>query len=226
MTHPLDNPVWNALSSKLNHFNLGNDLLKYFPPEVSPFIALKDWNEEDIQHLITYIPQNRSFSVLLHKEIRLPGSFEMIFKLPLYQMHSTNFKPYYSTEISIRPLTIADVPQMLSLTDLTKPGPFYQKTIEFGNYYGIFNEEELVAMAGERLQMDGYTEISAICTKPEHQGKGYAAHLFSQAAERILQNACIPFLHVRTDNLRAIELYKRSGFEIRTDIHFAVFKKR
>jgi predicted GNAT family acetyltransferase len=115
---------------------------------------------------------------------------------------------------------------MLSLTELTKPGPFYQQTIEFGNYYGIFYEDELVAMAGERLQMDGYTEISAICTKPGHQGKGYAAHLFSQAAERILQNGCIPFLHVRTDNLRAIELYKRSGFEIRTDIHFAVFKKR
>ena len=226
MTSPLDNPVWNALSSKLKHFNQGNDLLKYFPPEVSPFIALKDWNEEDIQHLITFIPENRSFSVLLHKEISLPGSFEMIFRLPLYQMHSTNFKPYYNPDITLRPLTTTDVPQMLSLTELTKPGPFYQQTIEFGNYYGIFYEDELVAMAGERLQMDGYTEISAICTKPGHQGKGYAAHLFSQAAERILQNECIPFLHVRTDNLRAIELYKRSGFEIRTDIHFAVFKKR
>ena len=221
----LDNPIWEALCSRQSHFNRGSETLKYFPAEVAPFISMKKWDEKDIQDLIKNIPENRAFYVLTANEIKLPPSFKIIFTLPLYQMYCPALKPFSNPDIEIRNLGDEDIPQMLTLTEQTKPGPFYERTIDFGNYIGIFSGDELVAMAGERLKVNGYTEVSAICTNPDHLGKGYASHLLSKASERIVAEGNVPFLHVRTDNLRAIEVYKKSGFEIRTEIHFFIFKK-
>jgi len=114
---------------------------------------------------------------------------------------------------------------MIELTALTKPGPFNNRTIEFGNYIGIFEGDRLAAMAGERLKISGYTEVSAICTHPDFIGKGYGAVLLSQASLRILRDGQIPFLHVRNDNTRAIKMYEKAGYTIRTEMDFAIFKK-
>ena len=140
-------------------------------------------------------------------------------------MYCQHLKPIENNTINTRKLTAADIPQMLALTEKTKPGPFYERTIELGNYIGIFDKEELVAMAGERLQLNGFTELSAVCTATDHLGKGYASYLSSKIAETIIAGGNQPFLHVRTDNLRAIQLYQKLGFEIRADVYFAVFKK-
>lgn len=225
MITSLDNPVWEALSNKQSHFNIGNELVKFFPGNVAPFIGLKDWNEKDLQALIHFLPSDRSFSVMITKEVKLPTCFEILFTTLLFQMYCPVLNSFINPCISIRSLQSSDVAQMLALTEMTKPGPFYEKTIDFGNYAGIFNDHELVAMAGERLKVNGYTEVSAICTKTAWLGKGYASCLLSKVAEAIIQEGNIPFLHVRTDNIRAIEVYKKLGFQIRTEVYFAIFKK-
>jgi ribosomal protein S18 acetylase RimI-like enzyme len=225
MITPLDNPVWEALSSRQIHFNKGNDILKYFPATVSPFVGLQHWNKTDLEELISLLPADRSFSVMNTKEVTLPASFEIVFTTPLYQMYCPVLKPFNNPAIGFRKLYNADIPQMLELTDNTKPGPFYERTIDFGNYIGIFNNDKLVAMAGERLKVNGYTEASAICTHPDFLGKGYASYLLSKVSEQIIQEASIPFLHVRSDNSRAIEVYKKLGFQIRANVYFAIFKK-
>ena len=74
---------------------------------------------------------------------------------------------------------------MIELTALTKPGPFGTRTHELGLYVGIRDQGRLVAMAGERLKVPGYTEISAVCTHPDHVGKGYAAALMAEVMQRI-----------------------------------------
>ena len=222
----LDNPVWVALSSRQNHFNEGNDILKYFPADVSPFVGMAHWNEFDLQELTYHLPADRSFSAMIAKEITLPDTLEILFSIPLYQLYCPVLKPIINNDIIIRELGRKDIPQMLSLTELTKPGPFYEQTILFGDYIGIFNADELVAMAGERLKVAGYTEVSAICTSPDFLGRGYASILTSSICERIIANGDIPFLHVRQDNTRAIEVYKKLGFKIRANVFFAVFKKK
>jgi predicted GNAT family acetyltransferase len=225
MIASLDNPVWAALSSKQSHFNIGNDRVKYFPSNVSPFIGLKDWNESDLEELIHHAPSERSFSVMIAKEVGLSTSFDILFTTPLYQMICPVLKPFTNPDIAFRSLENKDVAQMLALTEMTRPGPFYEKTIDFGKYTGVFNGDELISMAGERLKVNGYTEVSAICTQPAYLGKGYASCLLSNVSEGIMQEGGIPFLHVRTDNIRAIEVYKKLGFKIRTEVYFAVFKK-
>jgi predicted GNAT family acetyltransferase len=113
---------------------------------------------------------------------------------------------------------------MIELTALTKPGPFSTRTHELGTYFGIREGGKLVAMAGERLKVPGYTEVSAVCTHPEHTGKGYARVLMIEVMRGIRQRGETPFLHVRQDNERAIALYERLGFIKRHRGHFAVIR--
>jgi predicted GNAT family acetyltransferase len=119
----------------------------------------------------------------------------------------------------------ADSPEMIELTTLTKPGPFGKRTHELGTYLGIRHAGKLVAMAGERMKVPGWTEVSAVCTHPEHIGHGYARILMAEVMRRIRSRGEMPFLHVREDNLRAIELYQRLGFITRVRQHFAVLRK-
>jgi len=225
MITPLDNPVWEALCSQQKHFNKGNEILKYFPANVSPFVGLQHWDANDLQQLNHHLPIDRSFSVMITKEVQVPANFETIFTIPLYQLCCPVLKPFNHPAIVFRKLNNFDIPQMLELTEMTKPGPFYERTIDFGNYVGIFHNDQLIAMAGERLKVNGYTEVSAICTHPDFLGKGYASFLLSKISEQIIQEENIPFLHVKQDNSRAIEVYKKLGFQIRSDVYFAVFKK-
>jgi predicted GNAT family acetyltransferase len=118
----------------------------------------------------------------------------------------------------------ADVPEMVELATLTKPGPFDTRTRETGTYLGIREGGKLVAMAGERLKLPGYTEISAVCTHPEHLGHGYAGFLMTILAERIRGRGKTPILHVRAENMRAVQLYERLGFRRRLLSYFAVFR--
>ena len=119
----------------------------------------------------------------------------------------------------------ADVPEMVALATLTKPGPFVQCTRELGTYLGIRHDGQLIAMAGERMKVPGYTEVSAVCTHPDHIGKGYARALMTEIMRRIRERGEVPFLHVRQDNVRAIELYKKLGFRQRVVQHYAVIRK-
>ncbi|MGA9709930.1 MAG: GNAT family N-acetyltransferase [Candidatus Sulfotelmatobacter sp.] len=114
---------------------------------------------------------------------------------------------------------------MMALTALTKPGPFGKRTHELGTYLGIRCDGNLVAMAGERLKIPGYTEVSAVCTHPEHTGHGYARILIAKVMRRICSRGETPLLHVRGDNARAIALYERLGFRQRVLLHFAVLRK-
>jgi len=123
------------------------------------------------------------------------------------------------------PLTNEHVPQMEALAKLTNPGPFAKKTIDFGHYHGVFENDKLVAMAGQRLYPYNYAEVSAVCTHPDHTGKGYARQLLQFQVDRIKAASEIPFLHVKDDNERAIKVYKSLGFATRTKVYFYVLVK-
>jgi predicted GNAT family acetyltransferase len=114
---------------------------------------------------------------------------------------------------------------MIELATLTKPGPFASRTIDFGHYHGIFENEKLVAMTGQRLHVQNYTEVSAVCTHPDHTGKGYAYNLLMHQLQLILKQGQQPFLHVKEDNHRAIALYERIGFVVSRQINFYFMKK-
>ena len=127
--------------------------------------------------------------------------------------------------IDIVTLGVDDVPAMMELTALTKPGPFSARTHELGTFLGIRVDGLLVAMAGERMKPEQYTEITAVCVHPSHRGRGYGQMLLSAVSRQIVSRGEIPFLHVFTNNHSAIALYRRQGMEIRRRLHVTVLKK-
>ncbi len=226
LKHLLDNPVWEALSTEDARLNRGTDVVRYFAEDVSPFVGMRYWDDQDLAMLEKELPAGRSFYVMIADQVRIPDCFQVVFTTSLYQMVCTKFQPIFDNKLNMRSLGAADVPAMIALTSLTKPGPFLEHTIDFGHYIGIVEGDKLLAIAGQRLHVKGYTEVSAVCTDPTHLGKGYASHLMSHACETIIQRGNIPFLHVKQDNARAIAKYEHLGFSIRSSFYFAVIKRR
>jgi predicted GNAT family acetyltransferase len=122
----------------------------------------------------------------------------------------------------MEPLGNDDVPEMLELVAAAQPGPFLSRTVEFGGYVGVRHEGRLIAMAGERMRPDGHAEISAVATHPAHRRQGLGESLVRTVAAGILGRGEIPFLHVATDNSRAIALYERLGFTVRREVAILV----
>jgi ribosomal protein S18 acetylase RimI-like enzyme len=225
MDEVLDNPAWNALVSGNKHLSNGNDRVKYFDKEVSPFAAVKKHSGENFRLLYELLPHEDPILFISPTKIELPRAWIVHRLIKGLQMVFTSKKKIDEVRQDIRPLTYEHVPQMMALTKLTDPGPFGPGTIAFGHYFGIFEGEQLVSMAGQRLHVFGYAEVSAVCTHPDHLGKGYARQLLLQQIRRIRSASEIPFLHVRSDNDRAIKVYESLGFSTRKHIYFYVLQK-
>jgi predicted GNAT family acetyltransferase len=122
-------------------------------------------------------------------------------------------------------LTEADVPDMMALVKLTDPGPFAARTVLLGEYLGVRSGGSLIAMAGERMKFPGFTEVSAVCTHPEHRGRGLAETLVRTLMRHILARGEVPFLHIFSENAAAGALYKKLGFTHRRSLVVSVLKK-
>tara|TARA_R110002167_G_scaffold32289_13_gene105068 strand:+ start:206 stop:907 length:702 start_codon:yes stop_codon:yes gene_type:complete len=228
MNSLLNNPVWSALTTQDIDKNIGSKDFSYLNAEIAPFIGMPHWNKKHQHELLHNVPINRSWFLLIAEEVDFIADIEVVFSLPLYQMTCSELIYINSSKGHVELVQLGEhhIDQMIALTQLTKPGPFTKRTIEFGGYYGVFDGDKLVAMGGERLHMDGFTEISAICTHPNYQGLGYAAKITKFLSESVFNKGQIPFLHVRADNVRAIDMYKRLGFEIRSNIYFYIIRSK
>ena len=226
MPHLLDNPIYRALNSGDKDKNIGNDAVSFFPLEIAPFIGLPVWDHDGQHQLIAQAPRDRNWFVIHSGQVKLVPELEIKFSIPLYQMVCSKLPPWPSSLDDPLPLTSGYIEEMIALTSLTKPGPFNSRTIEFGNYHGYFEEGRLAAMGGERLHLEGYTEISAICTHPDFRGKGYGARLVHFLSHQIRNDRLTPFLHVRIDNKAAIAIYERMGYVKRKRMFFAIVRVR
>lgn len=224
--HPLDNVIWTALTTRQVQFAESSGAARKFIPEVSPLSAFEVPSDHNYDSLAALIPLGATLAVFLDEPYQPRSGWDFIVGAPLLQMVCEKPTPYsVRNGHSIFELGSADSANMLQLTALTKPGPFGSRTHELGSYIGIREDGNLVAMAGERLKVPGFTEVSAVCTHPEHTGKGYAQSLMQELIGRIHERGEIPFLHVRQDNTRAIALYELLGFHARKLLHFAVLRK-
>jgi ribosomal protein S18 acetylase RimI-like enzyme len=221
----LDNPVYHALLSADAHLGSGTTDVRYFDEEVSPFIGIRDGYRKGFDDLYDMLPRGRKILYATPGQIEDQRGWQLVVAIEGLQFVLDNRKTTVDCKIPLVLLQSKHVEQMIALTFLTKPGPFGKRTIEFGHYYGIFEGEQLAAMTGQRLHVSHYSEISAVCTHPQHLGKGYAGNLMLHQMDLILESEQIPYLHVRADNERAIALYERLGFKIRGPMNFYFFKR-
>lgn len=224
LDHLLENPVYNALCSGDQHLGTGTEQVKYFEEEVSPFAGFARDNKDGFSVLYDLLPPGRKILYATPGKITAPAGWQLQHEIGglqfVYDAGEIN-----ATFSNVQPLTESHVEEMIELVRLTRPGPFGKRTIDFGSYYGIFDTGKLVAMTGQRLHVENYSELSAVCTHPDHLGKGYASVLLQHQLQIILQTGQKPFLHVRDDNDRAIAVYERLGFTISRPMNFYFMKK-
>ena len=225
MKHILDNPVWNALVSGNKNLSIGNETARYFPREISPFVGTAQNTPAYFDTLRQTIPFDEPVAIFSNEKLLNPSPWTIIQQIDGFQMVYPKQVDPAVDELEIVPLNYSHVPEMLVLTKQTNPGPFLSKTIEFGNYEGVFVQDKLVAMAGQRLHAGTNIEISAVCTYPDYTGKGYATRLILNQIRKIQQQPETAYLHVRADNTRAIKVYQSMGFEIRSEMIIYILRK-
>src|SRR6185312_5821777 len=154
-----------------------------------------------------------------------PPGFISIISATIHQMTAARLDPP-GDSLEVVSLSEADAPEMRALAELTQPGPFHARTHQLGGFVGVRNNGRLIAMAGERLRVPGFTEISAVCTHPDARGRGLAGALMRRVAAGIVARGEELFLHVYPRNQAAIAVYETLGFRRRADVQFTVFRHR
>jgi ribosomal protein S18 acetylase RimI-like enzyme len=216
---PLDNPVRSSLLGPHARFAQRHGGVLRYPPAVSPFAAMPDQPGDRDWADAAALAGLGGLVALAGVTMPPPAGWKPVLSIPCVQMTGAGAAAAPDDE-AVR-LGAPDVPQMLGLVARTEPGPFLPRTIEMGTYLGIRRGGALVAMAGERLHLPGWTEISAVCTDGAYRGRGLGTRLTLAVAAGIRARGETPFLHVRASNAGAIRLYEALGFRFRRHVLFS-----
>jgi predicted GNAT family acetyltransferase len=212
--HPLDHPVWHALTTRQAAVAEGSTLARRFPPDIGPFAALREMSPQSFAALGALMSPSDYVVLFTPDPVAAPAEFKTLLAKTGEQMIGMPAEASGGSD-DIVTLGTSDVPAMIELTKLTNPGPFAARTHELGTFLGVKVDGRLAAMVGERMKPADYTEITAVCVHPDYRGCGYAQLLLGAIARQIAARGEIPFLHVFSDNDSAIALYRRQGMEIR-----------
>lgn len=211
----LDNPVWWSLSSFHRNIALTRGTALAMQEPLGPFAAGTGHSADDINDLVSLVRHRQAPALTMSRD--LPFGLDIApsalgVQLLAADLAAPGFDP------GIEDLTPADACEIFDLAQRTRPGPFERRTCELGEFIGIKRGGVLIAMAGQRMKLPGYTEISAVCVDRAYRSRGFGAALVLDMAARIMAQGHRPFLHTYADNKTAIALYERLGFRIRTDV--------
>jgi predicted GNAT family acetyltransferase len=224
--HPLDRPVWASLTTHHAPLSQGNALARRFKPDVNLFAAAIDDTPAALAALAALVKLEENVFLLQVPGIVVPPGFEEVKAARAVQMIATrHLSAEAATRDDIQVLTEKDAPEMQALARLTEPGgPFLTRTHDMGTFLGVRIDGRLAAMAGERLRLPGYTEVSGVCTHPDFRGRGLARGLSAAVTARIEARGEQAFLHAWKTNQPAISLYEALGFQLRTEVNVAVLR--
>jgi ribosomal protein S18 acetylase RimI-like enzyme len=224
----LDDPVWHALTGPHRRFAVPSDhgtpRAYRYRLDVAPFAAVRDTADPRAWRQLGELCGSVGRAALEAPEVvAAPPGWTVPTVFPVAQMLAPagGFDADAPPE-ELVPLGKPDAAEMMALAELTRPGPFLASTVELGGYLGVRREGRLVAMAGRRLHVPGWIEISAVCTHPDHRGQGLSRLLMAAVDAAIRAEGHRAFLHVLHENARAVELYRGLGFTTRADMTMTV----
>jgi GNAT superfamily N-acetyltransferase len=211
MNKLLDNIVWHSLSGAHKKFSVGTDDIRRFAAGFSPIFGFANPENPNLDALVPFWEPGEHL-YCGESSGAAPTGWQIEEESTMFRMVCEGSMPAANDADEAIQLGPKHATQALELATLTQPGPFGLRTIELGDYFGIFEGERLLAMGGERFYAGSYREISGVCTHPDFQGRGFARRLMNKLIGHQMQRNETPFLHVMRDNTHARDLYKRMGF--------------
>jgi GNAT superfamily N-acetyltransferase len=226
---PFANAIWHALHTSHQHLALIHGLAGKYPADVAPFACLTENTAAALHDLYSLMEPGETTYVMGDPP---PETAALLYRgaTPCLQMAFPQDQSLHvdTSTLPIAPLTCADAPAMVALTETAFPGFFRLRTCVMGSYFGIWNPAQpgqLLAMAGERLILDPCREVSGICTHPDHRGQGHAAALTAHVLSHQRGLHARSVLHVVSTNHGAISLYHRLGFETLREVQLHRLKR-
>ncbi|HEV7227818.1 GNAT family N-acetyltransferase [Brevundimonas sp.] len=223
--HPLDRPIWSALTTRQAHLAVGDGGALRFDAEHALFAAGADVGPDAAPALGRLVPDAGTIGLVEAAPVALPVGARAVVQPACVQMVLDALTPSRGPEPAWIDLVEADAPDMLALATLTEPGPFFRRTHLLGGFVGVRIDGRLAAMAGERMKPEGFTEVSGVCVHPDFRGRGLAGALIRIVADRILARGETPFLHAYAGKPEALALHRSVGFEVRRPMIFTLLSK-
>jgi ribosomal protein S18 acetylase RimI-like enzyme len=223
-----DDVIWQALTTRQAGVARVQGPARKFIDGIGPLAAFTGDADAGYAALADFAAQGSVVAVFIDSAWRDRPGWTVAAQAPLVRMRREsrgNIDAVTPPGVRIDPLGDADSKDMQELASLARPGPFGPRTHQLGSFLGIRDRGRLVAMAGERMKVPGHTEVSAVCTHPDHTGKGYAAALMAKVIAGIEARGETAFLHSRADNGRALALYERLGFRAQRSGHFVALRR-
>ena len=220
--HPLDRPVWHTLRSGWAALAQGDDRAMRLDPAYGPFAATGDDGPDSLMALAALATGDSEMWLVGQDVAVAPAGMTIARTATLAQMVATTVSPAPALPFEWIVLGEADAEEMRALALLTRPGPFHPLTHRLGRFIGVREQGQLVAMAGERMHLPGFTEVSGVCTHPDFRGRGLAGALMRIVMQAMLDRGDTPFLHAYAAHERTIALYETLGFEVRAELPMAV----
>jgi len=224
--HPLDNPVWDALHGPQRNVSETGDLAARYRPEFSLFGAFPEPPGPEHWRAMADLVGPGGVVIVTGHTGNPPEGWSTDYAGDGVQMTGEGIGAppvevaTLRPDLQVLPLGSADAADMIELVELARPGPFSPRTWELGGYVGVREDGHLVAMAGQRFRPNGWCEISAVATHPDHRRQGLAEHLVRVVAAGIVARGEEPLLHVAAANTGAIRLYEAMGFTHRRSARF------
>lgn len=218
--HVLDRPIWNALSTRHADVVVGSILAKRYPSDLLPFADMSGDEKENWDALVELLNPGEQCILIQKDPITVKASIPAIFANGLQMVAAETVQGDLHADVV--KLGHEHIPQIMELCALTHAAPMRAKTPSLQKFWGILSDGQLIAMAGERFKHPGFSEISAVCTHPEHRGKGLAKTLTMHLVRQIRSQDETPYLHVYATNKAAIALYESLGFDVRMPVYSAV----
>jgi predicted GNAT family acetyltransferase len=218
MNHPLDRPIWSALTTRHAGLARGTPAALRYDSDISPFAAPADQGADSLAALDRLVQPGEVVVLVQRDPILLPPGLVAVGAARAVQMIATGTTPAPDDE-RLHRLGADDEADMYELASLTRPGPFARRSMHLGEFWGVRHQGRLVAMAGERLRQGEWAELSAVCVHPDSRGQGLGRLLSSHMTSRIQAKGERPYLHAFETNLGAIGLYNSLGFEQRATLN-------
>ncbi|ODT87958.1 GNAT family N-acetyltransferase [Phenylobacterium sp. SCN 70-31] len=220
MEHPLDRPVWSALTGPQAGVAVAAGAAVRYRPEVGLFAATANGEAQATADLVALVRAHGETALVEPRPVTAPPGLTVVSEAICLQMvaEASAIHAGAAARVDIVELSPADWPEMVALAQAMRPGPFFARTPSLGRFLGVRIDGRLAAMAGERMRVPGFTEVSGVCTLAAFRGRGLAAELIRAAMAGMRARGETPMLHTYASNTGANRLYEALGFRVRREL--------